>query len=335
MKPVSREILIQQLESVQPGLSSRDVVEQSSCFVFRGGRVITFNDEIACSQECPIGIEGAVQAAPMLAILRKLVEEEVTLETTENELLIHGKRKDVGIAREAKVLLPVESVEVPKEWKKLDEAFLEAIELVQHCASSDDSQFALTCVHITPKRIEACDNTQLSRVLVPTPVAGPILVRRDSIKHITSLGMTELAETETWIHFRNPAGLVLSCRRFTEDFVDLDSVINFEGVPITLPKGLGEAADKASIFVEAAGVEGQVRVELRAGKLRLKGRGASGWYREVKKLAYDGPELAFMISPKLLIDITKRYNDAQITEGKLKVTMGKATYVSCLSPVEE
>ena len=61
-KTINRELFLEQLESVQPGLSTREIIEQSSCYVFRGGEVITFNDEIACSQKCDIGIEGAVRS---------------------------------------------------------------------------------------------------------------------------------------------------------------------------------------------------------------------------------------------------------------------------------
>ena len=53
---INRMNLLNVLESVHPGLSKRDMVEQSACFVFQGGRVITFNDEIACSLETELSI---------------------------------------------------------------------------------------------------------------------------------------------------------------------------------------------------------------------------------------------------------------------------------------
>ena len=44
---VSREKLMQALEAVSPGLANRELIEQSSCFVFKSGMVMTFNDEVA------------------------------------------------------------------------------------------------------------------------------------------------------------------------------------------------------------------------------------------------------------------------------------------------
>lgn len=337
MKTVNREILIQQLESVLPGLSAKDNLEQSSCFVFRGKRVVTFNDEIACSQECDIGVEGAIHSNALLEILRKMPEDELDFDKSEDgALTISGKRKTVEITREAEISLPLDAVEKPEKWKPLDEKFLEAISLVQHCASSDDQKFSLTCVHIAPEFVEASDNSQVTRVKVDTKVKQAILVRRESIKHITSLGMAEVSETETWIHFRNPAGLVLSCRRFVDEYYDFSELLATKGASIQLPKGLAAAAERAAVFITSTDAEkSQIKIELRPGKLRVQGQGVSGRYRETKKLAYEGPDLAFLIAPQLLADITKRYNEAQITKGRLKVKMGNATYVACLAEVTE
>lgn len=335
MKKVNRELLLQQLESVAPGLSSREIIEQSSCYVFTDGKVITYNDEIACAQACDIGINGAVRSQALLAILRKLAEDELEISEEGGEIIIAGMSKSIGVTREKEIQLPYSSVEAPTKWQDLDEHFIEAIDLVQHCASNDESQFVLTCVHIAPKWVEACDNAQMMRVKINTGVKQSILVRRDSIKHVVTLGMTKFCETETWIHFKNPAGLTLSCRRFVDNYHDLTNLLEVEGKPITLPKGLGDAADKASVFAAESADEPQVLVELRTGKLRIKGRGASGWYRETKKLKYNGPDLAFYIAPSLLIDITKKYNDALITDGRLRVNGGRWNYVACLSPVED
>lgn len=327
---INREAFLQQLESVQAGIAEREVIEQSSCFIFKAGRVITFNDEIAVSSACEIGIAGAVRAKPLIAILRKLHEEELDVSMDGGEMLLTGTRREVRVIAEKEIQLPIDTVEKPEKWKKLDESFIEAIELVQHCASSDEAQFMLTCVHITPEHVEACDNAQLTRVLVATPVKQAVIVRRDSIKHIVTLGMTEIAETESWMHFRNPMGLVLSCRRFVENYLDLGPLLKFKGDKITLPKGLAQAADKAAIFAAESTENANVLVELRPGKLRLTGKGASGSYKETRKIAYEGAAMRFAVSPALLMDITKRYNDAEISPDRLRIKGGKWTYVACL-----
>lgn len=333
MTTIQRETFLGQLEAVQPGLSSRDIIEQSSCYIFRDGQVITYNDEIACSHVCKIGVEGAVRSGVLLEILRKLPEDELMVEQSEKGITLRGKGRECFIAREVDIRLPINNVEKPTKWKPLSKDVIDAIELAHHCASDDETEFRVTCVHITPHHIEACDNTQMTRVKVETGVTGKILVRKNSIRHITTLAMEQFCETETWVHFRNSSGLVLSCRRFIEEYPTLDKLLDFKGDKIVLPKGLADAADRAAIFARETPDDPKVMVELRTDKLRVCGTGASGEYKEIKKLNYKGPEFSFRIAPQLLMDITKRYNEAEINQGRLRVNGGKWTYISCLSPV--
>jgi len=331
---VQREEFLQKLLAVQPGLSAKEVIEQSSCFVFQNGQVMTYNDEVACVAKSGMDgkFEGAVRAQPLLALLEKMVEDELELQTTASELLVTGKRKRAGIAMEKEILLSIGTVEKPKGWKDLPGDFCEAIGIVQECAGKDDTRFNLTCIHIHPKWVEACDNIQVTRYRLKTGVEQKSLIRRDSIKQVVNYGMTSFSETPSWVHFRNGSGLTLSCRRYLEDFPDLDEagLFNVKGKKLTLPKGLAEAADKAGVFSATNADDDVVSIELRPGGLRIKGAGALGWYQEVKKLVYSGPAMTFLISPKLLAELIKHHSDCEVTPERLKVDGGKFVYVTCL-----
>lgn len=336
---VNRAELLQSLQAVQPGLTTKDVIEQSSCVVFRDNEVVTFNEEIACRAKTPIKVpdfKGAIPANPLIKILGKMEEEEIEIELSENEFLIVGKKRKTGIRIEVEITLPIDSAEKPgKVWTPLHENFVEAIATVQECAGKDTSQFALTCVHIHPKWIEAFDNTHLARFKIKTGVGQECLVKRDYLKHIINLEMKEFNETETWIHFRNAAGLVLSCRRYIEDFIDLKPMINFKGESMQLPPGLADAADRAEVFSEENKDSNQLRIDLKSGKLRIKGTGNTGWYSEVKSLKYNGPDLCFYISPKLLKMLVKKHHECEVTADKMKVNGGNYVYVvSLLLPKE-
>lgn len=335
---VNRAALLQKLEAVLPGTSTRDMIEQGNSFVFKNGRIYTFNDEVACIARSPIEdktFTGAVQATPLLAILQKLEEEEVELDVVEGELIISGKRRKAGIRMDAEIHLPIDKLEVPKEWTPLHEDFVDAVSIVQECAGNDETKFILTCVHIHPKWVEACDNFQISRYKIKTGVKDPALVRRNAIKHIKHLGVTEFAETREWIHFRSSIGMQISCRRYIESFPDISPLIVMDdGNEINLPKGLAEACDKADIFSSENGDNNQVMVTLKPGKLYIKGQGASGWYSEVKKVSYAGEEFSFMISPKLLSEITKKHNTCRVSATRLKVGGGAFQYVTCLGKPE-
>ena len=181
---INREDLLSTLIAVSPGLAAREFIEQSTCFVFGDGFVRTFNDEIACAQKCDLDITGAVSAAPLQTLLSKMVEDEIDVSIDDGQLLVKGKRRRAKIRMDAEITLKLDGVEHPEEWTSLPEEFCDAIRLIHICAAKQDSNFCMTCVHIHPEYIEACDNTQAARWPIATTVKKSTLVKRDTIKTI-------------------------------------------------------------------------------------------------------------------------------------------------------
>jgi len=331
---LGREEFLHTLESVQAGVSAKEILEQSDCFILQGGKVITFNDEISCKAKSglPKEITGAVKAEKLLELLRKLPEEHVEVSKEGQNLIVKaGKRKRATVRMEEEIRLPLDVIEKPGEWQELHDDFGEAINLVQYCASKDANRFALMCVQIHPEYVMACDNLQLCQWRVATGLENPILVKQVGIKHITSAGVTHFSETEKWIHFANQNGLVISCRRYIEEYPDLSEFLTCEGPSIALPKGLTEAADRARIFSKDSTEGDRVLVELKSGEVTITGEGTHGKYQEDRKASYTGPDLGFMISPDLLTDLVKRYSECVVSPDRLKVDGGSYVYVACLT----
>ena len=278
---INRVELLKQLESVLPGLSTREIIEQSSCFIFKDKTVSTFNDEISCSQKTRLRIEGAVRAMPLIQTLRKMKEEELDIDTNKKstQLIIKGKNERAGINMEQNIILPIEGVDKPKKWKELPANFADAIAIVQPCAGKNESEFTMTCIHINSKWIEASDVYQAARYKIKTDISKPTLIRKESLKYILTLDMTKFSEAENWIHFKNPTGLIFSCRHCIAEIDDDDEsegyptkdiarILKVKGEPLTLPKGLKKAIEKAEIF-STENIEGDdVIVDLNPGKFR-------------------------------------------------------------------
>lgn len=333
---VNREALLNDLALVKAGLSPREFIEQSSCFVFQDGMVMTFNDEVACRKSIDLNITGAVQAPALVAILEKLEEPELKVRENDNgELEFRGKNKGFAITKDAEVFLPIDRVEVPEKWRSIPAEFSEAVELVRQCVSKDETKFTLTCVHLHPEYIEACDNSQIMRCKIDTGLKRPILVRGSSLAHITSLGMDQIATTKSWIHFKNPTGLIFSCRKYIDEYYGTDELLKFKGHPIVIPKGMAKAADRAAIFAADKSGDPLVMISLSNGVMKIKGEGLSGNYWEAKKVNYQGPAMDFLIAPALLRHIAERYSDAALTSDKLKVSGGHWEYVTVLARSNE
>lgn len=337
---INREEFLKQLESVLPGLSTKEIIEQSSCFIFKDGEVNTYNDEIACSQKSLLEIEAAVPAVPLISILRKLQEDELEIGVNDEntELLIKGKQRRVGINMEAEITLPIDAVDKPKKWKKLPEDFADAVAIVQSCAGGTKSVKSWApFINIAPEYLEASDEYQATRFKITTDVSKSILVRGESIKHILNLDMTKFSETKHWIHFRNSTGLTLSCRYFIEDYPsdDLTKILKVKGKKLVFPNGLKDEIERAEVF-SSENVEGSlIKITIKSNKFKIKGLGALGWYEwGPKKSEYDGKPLEFNIPTKLLSELVQKYNKCKVSANRLKVIGKKFVYVTVLGMIE-
>lgn len=335
---IKRSELLQKLEAVSVGLSSKEMIEQSDSFVFSDDSLVTFNDEVACSVVSPLlGFVGAVRAKPLLELFRRLTDDELDVEQADAELKIKGKGRRSGLRMEREVSLPVDSIEEPTgKWKPLPEDFSEAAKVVRSCASSDESMWLLTSVHFHPEWLEATDDAQFVRYGLKLGLEKSCLVRGSSVGQLAGLDFTEVAESESWLHFRNPAGLKLSCRRWMEGFPDLDHLLGKEGSPLVLPKDLEQVVARARVLSSEMGkAEERVTVSLSAGKMRLEGNGPDGWYQEKVKVEYGGPDVKVVVSPDLLLEICKRQRECLLASNRLIVTADKFSYVASLDKVEE
>lgn len=341
MARVNREELLALLESVQPGLSVKSELDQSTCFAFSKGRVLTFNGEIACKAKSTLnGVEGAVHAGPLLSVLRKMPEEEVNVapgrmksnDENDSHLIFQGKGRKLGVRMDAEILMPLDQLESPTEWRPLDGEFSEALKVVQDCCGGKKADFVVACVHLKPKYMEASDNRQMIRYQIDTGVTSPSLIKQTAASHIAMLGASEIAETESWLHFRNAAGVVMSCRRFVEEFMDIGTHFkDMTGQTVTLPKGLAGELDNAEVFSSEDADKNLVEIQLKPGKVRIKGEGVTGFYTAIKNIEYKGKELTFFLPPSLLKQIVMRHNAIVITPDKIKVKGGRWRYVTSLS----
>jgi len=334
---VNREKLLCELESVRPGLTPKETIEQSSCFVFKDGRVMTFNDEVFCSIGSSLEeIEGAIKADPLLNLLRKMKEEDVDVQLKDGALLVRdvknkGRSKRAKLRMEDEIRLPVDEVEVPEDWNMMDDKLVELIEMVYSCVSKDESQFVNTCVHIHPDFVEACDNYQMCRCPVSTGLKEPVLIRKGSLVSISGLGMVEFGETDSWFHFRNPSGMVLSCRRYVEDYANLGAFLDVAGKKIRLPEGLKEAIATCEVFSNEGADSTWVEVSIRSDQIVLKGEGPNGSYCERKKLKpqFEGDPIRFNVNPHLLVQIVDKSRTCIVSEDRMKVEGDGFAYVVC------
>jgi hypothetical protein len=330
MIKIDRKELLSQLDIISPGLAPRDIVEQSSCVVFKDGYVMTFNDEIACRMETNLNLTGAITASALIETLRKMSEDIVEVEIKDEEIIIHGKRRKIGIAREATILLPIDSLDTTDEWHPLPEQFSDAADMVLPCCGKDEQRFNLTCIHLYRRGIDASDNMQYGHYKIKLPLSEDVLIRAASMRHVVPMGVTEIAVTPSWAHFRNSRGLIISCRRWPDTWEDYSAFTSQTGTPAKFPKALSKAAELAGGISNQNADDTQVTVSIKQGRLKLTATGVRCWSEELKKIEYDGEPMSFKIDPVLLSKICKEHNSLEIGANAIIVRSNKFTYVTAL-----
>lgn len=324
----NRENLLGVLQSISPGLAPKESIQQGTCFVFKDKKVRTFNDEIACLRDSPIDITCAVTAKPLIDLLSRLEEDEIDILIENGEFQVRGKGRRCGVRMDAAITLPVVS-EVPETWTALDPNFCEAVSVAYPCASTDESKFTLTCVHIHPDWVEGCDQTQLARYPIKTGVTEPTLIRASAASKIVPCGVSEVAVTKSWIHFRNTSGLLISCRRFMDEYFDLTQFLaRGELEKVVLPGGLEEMVAKAEIFSGDSSVGNHVIVSIGSDIISIRGEGANGWFEERKSVVYHGKPIKFLVAPKLILAVSKKSNECYIDGKRLFLDTGKFSFVT-------
>jgi hypothetical protein len=334
---LNREQLLAALEAASPGLETGNKtgqergVEQGDSFVFYKGRVYTCSEMASVAAPHPLEkeLEGAVRSKKLLEFLRKNKQEEIEVTTKKGRLNISAGKDHTWYALDPEIRMPYPLP--PKSWKPLPEDFCEALETVGRCAVRSKEP-ALTCIHIHPEWIEGCDNRQACRWPMETGMSEPSLLRWEYLKHAAKLGVVEFSEEDSWTHFRNASGVRIACRRYAGEFPDLGEMYGMKGTPIELPgQGIVEACSAAEIFSDGPDYDGQVRVDLRDGKMKLKGEGLdAGYERRPREVGYSGPPIQFLIPPAILAGVAERHGRCEVTEDKLLVNGGKFNYVSCL-----
>jgi DNA polymerase III sliding clamp (beta) subunit (PCNA family) len=338
MKVVDREELLSQLNSVLAGLATHEAIEQSTCFVFDKGQVVTFNDDIACIMNTKLDIKGAVPASLFGSLLRKLPDTELKYSIEKKKLVIKGHHKKARIQIDPKLRLPIlEDLDVARKWHKITEEFSDAIGMVEQCADGKrESSGSATLVHITPEYIEATDAFEAARYIIDLKLKQEVCVKRNAIKQMVTLGMTHMGVTSAWVSFKNKAtGLIFCCRRYDEsDYPSLNEIIKPEKKvrKTHLPKDLQKAADRAGDFAAERldDAETKVLVTLEPKKIIIKGRGDKGTYTETFKSEYKGEKIKFSINPGHLMEIARRFEECRIGKTILMVTSKKYTYLTSL-----
>ncbi len=336
MSKVSRSSLLDCLKKVLSGTSRKEILEQSDALIFQGEEVITFNGEVLFRHTSPVNLNAVVPARVLVRLLDKMPDDEIDVSQQGGELRIKGVHRSAGIACPVDVLLPYKEVPQPKTWSKIPEGVVRHLLHAASVCGVDPSQPLTTVVHITPKMVESCDNYRLYRATLATGFPQEVLIHYGGVQALEGMNPLEVSIESGWTHFKTKEGVVsVICSHGTYHEC-IDQILNMEAKDeVLLPQTLPEMLDRAGTMAEGVGpavtkYDSNVDVTIRDGMLILASRKAVGWYRERKRIRYDGPPLQFSVNPAFLSDVLHKTHKVMIGGGRMRVEEGESIFVVCL-----
>ncbi len=330
--PIPRSVLLVKLTEAAVGLSKKPDLEQSSSFIFKGDRLTTFNGNIMVRTKSPLSFDAVVSASDMLGMLSKIPDDEVEISCNESELRIRStdNRRKAGITMAVGIHSPITDIPMPakESWSGIKEGVSEALQQAARVCTNDETQSLTSCVHITPKMIEACDNLRLLRTTINTGFSEDVLLPAESLIAIRDIEITKVSMGKGWVHFKTAAGAVVSLASNNETYHDgLDEILALDKPEkITLPANLKEILDRA-LVMSSAKEDARIGVKIADGELTVTSFKEGAWYKEKRKVKYAGRVLDFDIDPDFLSQVLERTRDVKVDQKRMKIVVDKTQFV--------
>lgn len=341
-KLISKAKLIEALEKTKPGLANKEMIEQSTSFVFFDGVIFTYNDEISVTYplEELKDLQGAVKAEELYELVTKISDDELEVDTVYNELRIVAGNVKAGLVLEEEIKLPILEDIKSKDWQPIPENFLEALKFVSFSCSKDMSKPVLICINVTPDYVEASDGFRVTRRNLKTKLSIPeaFLIPKFSAQHLSNYDVVSIAVDEEWAHFQAKDGTTISCRVFNDNYPDIDSlgILDVEGIELNLPDNLDETIERVAVFAKQHDLMSyEVYVEVANNKLKVKGQNEYGWVEEECEINYKKHPISFSTDPNFLRDMVRLTKKCTVGKEKMKFVGDDWVHVLALNTNED
>lgn len=316
---IKRKDLVDVMARVKPGLSSKEIIEQSSHFIFDGDTIRTNNDRVTITEQFECPIQGAVQADQLYAFLNKLTEEEIHVEYDDGLLEIKAGKTKAEIRVDEEIKLPSIDLSKLKRWNKLPEDFNQAMSFCSFSASKNMIVPALTCLYIKDDLMLSCDNFRATKWKMKSKVKDSFLLPADSASDLFKYSPGKYILDNGWIHFSvNDGKTIFSCRTIGGQYpeVILD-YFDIKGKSVFLPDGFEKIIERVSVFCQED-FEKDYAIELKfnKGAVTVYAEGIIGKAQELCKIDFKD-ELSVKVHPQNFVEILKYLKEMIICENSL------------------
>jgi hypothetical protein len=336
------------LSIAQSALDDKGLMDFTGNIVFHKQRLFAGNDKLIVIGPAPFDFDFSVNGKDLITVLEGAGENAD----------FHLKDGNIKIkSGKMKAKLSTADVETPLAWMKesgldkeihwspLPKEFLTALDWCKFSTSKDISIKAQTCLKILNDRVLSTDSFRISRYIMEEDMGITALIPKEAIPIINTFSdADEFGKIgESWFCIRNSkTGMMCGVRLVIGDLPEkVESLFDKEGEVIKLPEGLKELIKRTGKFVEGISDESKVvDIVIKKGEIKCKGIKSTGYLEQKNDLAYDGPEMGFLVIPTLFEQILERVQSITLCGHYLSFKVGPFDHcmvvnVSSVKPEEE
>lgn len=305
---VNRKELLQILDVVKPGLSSRDIVEHLGDFIFTGENVVTYNDNLFISH--PLETDGSFMVAATVfhSILSKISDKEVRIIVSKDKIKVKTQNDKVEIltSQDEDFMKLIGSWYVPesdKEFKEVPDDFLRGLRLCSFSASKDETEKYLKFIFVGGDKVVSSDDVRISIYKMEDEFKGFFLLHPSVAQELVTYKVEKYFIKEPWIYFLCENSVLFCSRIVLGDYPDVTSYFEFEGLEFEMPKDISECIEKTLVIIdERFEIDKEIDVSIKKDKLTCVGKGPLGVIKSSMKLDFEVEDLSFRVNPIFLLE---------------------------------
>jgi len=340
---VKTEDLRRALLAVKPGLAKREIVEQTTYFIFTGERVVTYNDRVCISYPFSTDFRCSVVAKELFDVLSDIEEEFLVMEFRDKMLRFSARKARFGLqALEENALEPaIEQLAVwdkSRIWRRLPKDFTQGLFLCLFSTSTDMTHKYLTCLYICSDRVFSSDNIRISRYEFVGRVRSSFLLPLSSARDLVKYDVRFISLDDAWVHFKTADEAVFSSRLYLSDVPFPEEVMTshlvVQGLTFILPEKLGRVVQEMLVAVEGKEeIEKEIQVAVSKGVITCRGEfvQGKGWLeKDVDFPEYKGGDISFSIQPVFFSQILTKTTTMTLADDRALFESGPFKHVMLL-----
>jgi len=321
---INRQSFIDALTKVKPGLANKEIVEQSTHFIFDNDKIWTYNDQITIMQLFESGFTGAIKADSFYKLLNKIPDDEISISSENGKIKFMGAKIKANIKIDPNI--KIQPIPVPginsKQWEVLPDNFDDAIAFSAFSASRNMIRPELTCLYVVGENVIGCDTFRGTKFKLNSEMKHEFLLPANAAVELAKYNPYKVIAEDGWLHFINKEKTTFSCRTYPDEQYP-EQIWNFfevDGEEVILPENFLEAIDRAQVLLTADfDLDRMVTLIMHDNEVICKSEGDYGNFEERADIEYSGEKLDIKVHPILLSEILKHLQKVIVGERLLFV----------------